>query len=393
MGHWKSTFLISTVTDRMSSGQTNFPPPAYPVTGDFIFENKQVQNAANTVYESKAAYDAANAAKGKKYQFKTDRERMQYLIGRQGRVVHSTVVPTPPLMVGGTVVDGSVVLNWQPPLKSEAPVLYYKVVSSPPTTTVLSVTAPAIITGLTTGVSYTFSVYAKNVAGFSLPGVSAPITVATAPSPPRNVVATAGDAVALITWDPPVTDGGSTITAYVVRSSTNVTRTQLSSNPNSLVFSPLTNGTSYTFTVTARNAIGDSDPSVASNSVTPTAPVPQTVYADLSGIVFNGSTSYQNTFTFTETKNLTVSLINVDPSISLATHIGFLATVPNTLLSPTDTYTLIDPSYTPSVTYVIYNSNQYTQIYSNEPAGNIHTTTQIVVTFANPISTITFNID
>ena len=318
---------------------------------------------------------------------------MQYLIGRQGRVVHSTVVPTPPLMVGGSLENGSIILNWQPPLKSEAPVLYYKVVSSPPTTTVLSVTAPAIITGLTTGVSYTFSVYAKNVAGFSLPGVSAPITVATAPSPPRNVVATAGDAVALITWDPPVTDGGSTITAYVVRSSTNVTRTQLSSNPNSLVFSPLTNGTSYTFTVTARNAIGDSDPSVASNSVTPTAPVPQTVYADLSGIVFNGSTSYQNTFTFTETKNLTVSLINVDPSISLATHIGFLATVPNTLLSPTDTYTLIDPSYTPSVTYVIYNSNQYTQIYSNEPAGNIHTTTQIVVTFANPISTITFNID
>ena len=262
MGHWKSTFLISTVTDRMSSGQTNFPPPAYPVTGDFIFENKQVQNAANTVYESKAAYDAANAAKGKKYQFKTDRERMQYLIGRQGRVVHSTVVPTPPLMVGGTVVDGSVVLNWQPPLKSEAPVLYYKVVSNPPTTTVLSVTAPAIITGLTTGVSYTFSVYAKNVAGFSLPGVSAPITVATAPSPPRNVVATAGDAVALITWDPPVTDGGSTITAYVVRSSTNVTRTQLSSNPNALVFSPLTNGTAYTFTVVAQNAIGDSDPSV-----------------------------------------------------------------------------------------------------------------------------------
>jgi hypothetical protein len=196
----------------MSSGQTNFPPPAYPVTGEFIFENKQVQTAANAVYEAKAAYDAANAAKGKKYQFKTDRERMQYLIGQQGRVAHSTIVPTRPLMVGGTVGDGSVILNWQPPLKSAAPILYYKIVSNPVTSTVLSVTTTTTFDGLTNGTPYTFSVYAKNVAGFSLAGVSAPLTPATVPSPPLNVVATAYDGNVLVSWDPPASNGGSVIT-------------------------------------------------------------------------------------------------------------------------------------------------------------------------------------
>lgn len=51
----------------------------------FIFESVQFQRAANNVYEFKQAYDTANASSGKKYQFKTDFERMQYLIGRQGR--------------------------------------------------------------------------------------------------------------------------------------------------------------------------------------------------------------------------------------------------------------------------------------------------------------------
>uniref|UniRef100_A0A6C0BBI7 Fibronectin type-III domain-containing protein n=1 Tax=viral metagenome TaxID=1070528 RepID=A0A6C0BBI7_9ZZZZ len=377
----------------MSSGETNYSPPVYPVKGEFIFENKQVQTAANAVYEHKAAYDAANAAKGKKYQFKTDRERMQYLIGRQGRVVHSTVVPTPPLMVGGAVENGSIVLNWQPPLKSEAPVLYYKVVSNPPTTTVLSVTAPAIITGLTAGIAYTFSVYAKNVAGFSLPGVSAPITFATAPSPPRNVVATAGDASALVAWDPPVTDGGSTIIDYRVISSSGVTRVQLATNPNSLVFFPLTNGTTYTFTVVAHNVIDNSDPSVASNSVTPSAPSGETVTANLTGIVFDGSTTYyQNTFTFPSTNTLTINLTNVGASISVATHIDFQNASDPLLLNSADTFVLTNPSYTPNIQYVTYGGGAYSQIYANEAAGFITATSKVVVTFTDARTSVAFKI-
>jgi hypothetical protein len=52
----------------------------------YILETVQQQNAANTVYQHKAAYDAAQAAVGsnKVYVFKSDWERMQYKIGHYG---------------------------------------------------------------------------------------------------------------------------------------------------------------------------------------------------------------------------------------------------------------------------------------------------------------------
>lgn len=53
----------------------------------FVFDSPQFQNAANSVYVFKSTIDnaPANVASGKKYQFKTDFERMQYLLGLYGR--------------------------------------------------------------------------------------------------------------------------------------------------------------------------------------------------------------------------------------------------------------------------------------------------------------------
>jgi hypothetical protein len=52
----------------------------------FIFDNVQYQNSANTVYNRQQDYNAQpkNVAKGRKFQFKNDYERMQALIGRYG---------------------------------------------------------------------------------------------------------------------------------------------------------------------------------------------------------------------------------------------------------------------------------------------------------------------
>jgi len=56
-----------------------------------VFGSPDVQTAANTVYVQKQRYDAAATAAatpGKPpvlYQFKTDAERMQYLLGLYGR--------------------------------------------------------------------------------------------------------------------------------------------------------------------------------------------------------------------------------------------------------------------------------------------------------------------
>lgn len=53
----------------------------------FVLGTPQQQTAANTVYVQAQAFNAnpANAARGIKYQFKTDFERMQYLQGLYGR--------------------------------------------------------------------------------------------------------------------------------------------------------------------------------------------------------------------------------------------------------------------------------------------------------------------
>lgn len=54
-----------------------------PGVPNFQFATPQFQNAANTVYNQKLAYDAdpANVAQGRTYRFKSDFERMQALIG------------------------------------------------------------------------------------------------------------------------------------------------------------------------------------------------------------------------------------------------------------------------------------------------------------------------
>jgi len=57
-----------------------------PILKDFAFVNPQVQKAANMVYTQKQTYDnnATNLASQKKYNFKSDFERMQYKLGTLG---------------------------------------------------------------------------------------------------------------------------------------------------------------------------------------------------------------------------------------------------------------------------------------------------------------------
>jgi hypothetical protein len=92
----------------------------------------------------------------------------------------------------------------------------------------------------------------------------------TAPSAPNAVEAVAYSKSALVSWNPPSSDGHSTITGYTVTSDPGgkhcTTTVKLS-----CTVTGLTNGTPYTFTVTATNAIGTSDPSIASAPVTPIA--------------------------------------------------------------------------------------------------------------------------
>jgi fibronectin type III domain protein/galactose oxidase-like protein len=97
---------------------------------------------------------------------------------------------------------------------------------------------------------------------------------AVAPTAPTIGTATAGNSQATVTFNPPSNNGGAAVTSYTVTAN-DLTKSanggQMASGSESpLTVTGLTNGDTYTFTVTATNSVGKTGPaSVASNSVVP----------------------------------------------------------------------------------------------------------------------------
>ena len=110
---------------------------------------------------------------------------------------------------------------------------------------------------------------------------AAPAPPPTAPATPGAPSATAGDGQATVNWAAP-DDGGSTITKYTVTpyiGSAAQTPKDVTGSPapTSTTVTGLTNGTAYTFKVSATNAVGTSNDSAASNAVTPVQAPPNTL--------------------------------------------------------------------------------------------------------------------
>ncbi|MGN6750965.1 MAG: DUF4082 domain-containing protein, partial [Intrasporangium sp.] len=195
-------------------------------------------------------------------------------------------VPGTPTNVTATAGNASATVSWTAPSNGGSTITGYTITpyvgTSPQTPTAITgspAATTANITGLTNGTAYTFTVTATNAVG-SGPESSAsnavtPTAGATAPGAPTNVTASAGDASATVSWTAP-SNGGSTITGYTITpyiGTAAQATTKVTGSPpaTTATVSGLTNGTAYTFTVTATNAVGTGPESSASAAVTPKA--------------------------------------------------------------------------------------------------------------------------
>jgi predicted phage tail protein len=190
---------------------------------------------------------------------------------RPSAAVTPATIPGAPTSIVGTRGNGQVSVSFTAPSDNGGdPITSYTVTASPGGATASGSASPIVVTGLTNGASHTFTVRATNGVGAGpASAASAAVTPATVPDAPRGVSAIAGNAQAILSFVAPVTNGGAAITGYTVTASPGGASVSGSASP--ITVTGLTNGTIYTFTVTANNGAGSSAPSDPSNAVTPSA--------------------------------------------------------------------------------------------------------------------------
>lgn len=195
----------------------------------------------------------------------------------------ASAAATAPAQVTGLTLGSATTttqpLSWTSPANGGSSITDYVVQRSPAgagTWTTFadgtSTATSATVTGLTASTSYDYRVAAVNAVGTgtnSATATGSTAAAATAPGAPTIGTATGGDTSASVTFTAPASNGGSAITGYTVTSSPGGLTATGAASP--LTVTGLTNGTAYTFSVTAINAIGTSVASAASNSVTPAA--------------------------------------------------------------------------------------------------------------------------
>ncbi len=251
-----------------------YPGPSPTQVGGANYNSPPLQAVANTGSNVNGVYSYSSAST-----FPTS----TYGAANYWVDVNFTPTPAPGPVTGVTAQAGydSAQVSWSAPSSGGTPTTYTVTpyigsTAQTPTTVTGSPPATSVtINGLTQGTAYTFTVQASNPSGSGpASGQSNPVTPTgpSAPGAPTGVSATPATAQAQVSWTAP-SSNGSAITGYTItpyNGSTAQTPVQVNSGSATSATVPgLTNGTAYTFTVSATNSLGTSSASAPSAAVTP----------------------------------------------------------------------------------------------------------------------------
>ena len=195
-------------------------------------------------------------------------------------ITRNITVPGAPtnVSVGGADVQRETVY-WQAPVENGGSAVtgfvitpFIGATAGTPTTTATAV-GTIVVTGLANGTTYTFRVAATNAVGTGpQSGPSAPVTTVDVPGVPRTLSVTLDYGRADLTWANPASNGGLPVTGFAVSYSNGGAPVSLSVSVNDYgtyhqTLEPLTDGSTYTFTVAAINAAGTGAPASATRAV------------------------------------------------------------------------------------------------------------------------------
>ncbi|MFP2924614.1 fibronectin type III domain-containing protein [Pyxidicoccus sp. 3LG] len=205
--------------------------------------------------------------------------------------VRVAAVPSAPQNVTVVPYSGAVLVQWTAPANNGGALITGYVITTHPTGTSQSASASSTsidLSGLTHGATYSFSVAAQNSSGVGAFATTASVTLPSPPSAPINLTGIYHQGQLELDWQPPANDGGRPITGYRLTSAPAGVDQSFPPSPTVARLSGLPADTTYTFTLTARNAVG-AGPAITSAPILlreqPRAPTDVRVHSTPAGAV------------------------------------------------------------------------------------------------------------
>jgi len=206
--------------------------------------------------------------------------------------------PGAPILQSVTPSNGSALIQWQSLVQNGgAGIDYYTVTAASGGSPIAQCQAAGsdtqcTIDQLTNGTVYSFSVVATNAAGNGVASNTIDVAPRTTPGTPSVTSVSTGDSQATISWQLNANDGGASVTSVVVTAQPGGRTCSRVALANNCTVTGLTNGGTFTFSVVASNAAGQSAPAVSSATeivVAPSTPVVSSVDASDAGVTVRWS--------------------------------------------------------------------------------------------------------